>query len=126
MKRDYKLYESLGELIYAVAKADGRIQEVELRTLDELIRGHKWEERIRWSFQFERNKNSDPEQIYKKVINNCESYGPAPEYLEFIDLITKVAESSDGIDSNEEKVIHSFSHDLIERFKKDIRRIGVT
>ena len=124
MDHKEKLFGSLGELIYAVAKADGRIQESENEVLEEILRGHPWSETIRWSYRYEQRKNSDPEQIYKKVINNCESYGPAPEYLEFIDIITQVAMASEGIDSDEQKVISSFSSDLIERFKKDIDRIG--
>ena len=124
LKRTEKLYSTLGELIYAVAKADGTIQETESSKLAEILRGHTWEETIRWSFNYEARKNNDPEQIYQKVINNCESYGPSPEFVEFIDVITKVAEASDGVDENEEQVIRSFSHDLIERFKKDISRIS--
>ena len=124
-KRKEKLYGTLGELIYAVAKADGLIQESESRLLNEIVRDHAWKETILWSFNYEVKKDNDPEEVYKKVINNCQTYGPSPEYLEFIDVITQVADVSDGIDEQEEKVIRSFSSDLIERFKKDIRSIGV-
>ncbi len=124
MDREEKLYASLGELIYAVAKADGKVQESENQILEDLIKDHPWAKTIRWSYQYELEKNSDPEQIYQKVINNCESYGPAAEYLEFIDIITQVAGASEGIDDNEQQVISSFSHDLVERFRRDIGRIG--
>jgi len=124
IKRTEKLYGTLGELIYAVAKADGKIQESEFSKLDEILQNHPWGSTIKWSFNYEAKKDNDPEQIYKKVINNCQSYGQAREYLEFIDIITQVAEASDGIDADESNVIRSFSHDLIERFKKDIRSIG--
>ena len=124
LKRTEKLYSTLGELIYAVAKADGAIQQEEFARLDELLRGHKWGETIKWSFEYESKKDNDPEQIYQKVINNCQFMGPAPEYLEFIDMITEVADASQGVDEDEERVIRSFSHDLIERFKKDIQALS--
>lgn len=118
------MYHSFGELIYAVAKADGQIQDEEYSKLDELIANHEWERTIKWSFNYERNKSSDPENIFKKVINNCESYGPTPAYREFIDVISKIAEASNGVDEDEERVISSFSNDLIERFKKSVSKIG--
>ena len=123
-KRTEKLYGTLGELIYCVAKADGTIQVSEFDKLDEILRDHRWASTIRWSFDYEVKKNSDPEEAYKKVINMCEKYGPSKEYIEYIQIITAVAEASDGVDDNEDKLIRSFSHDLIERFKKDIKRIG--
>ena len=98
MRNEEKLYHSFGELIYAVAKADGQIQDEEYSKLDELIANHEWERTIKWSFNYERNKSSDPENIFKKVINNCESYGPTPAYREFIDVISKIAEASNGVD----------------------------
>ena len=71
-----------------------------------------------WSFEYEVKKNSDVDQVYKKVINYCEEHGPAPEYAEFIEAMKQIARASDGIDAGEEKVITSFSQDLIERFIK--------
>lgn len=123
MKKTEKLYGTLGELIYAVAKADGKIQVSEFAKLDEILQNHKWGSTIKWSFDYEVKRKSSPEEVYKKVVNNCHSHGPAPEYLEFIDIITQVAGASHGIDENEERVISSFSHDLIEQFKKDIKSI---
>ena len=120
MKKKERLYEALGELIYAVAKADGLIQKEEFSMLDSLLKGHPWASTIKWSFDYEVNKNQSLNDIYEKAINHCQHYGPAPEYIEFIDIISKIAEASSGIDKKEQKLISSFSSDLVERFKKDI------
>ncbi len=118
-----KLYETLGELLFVVAKADGVIQEEEKEVLSELLKGHAWSEEIKWSFDYESNKNSSVEEVYNKVINACHSYGPSPEYEEFIQAMNLIAEATNGVDENEAKIIDSFSKDLIERFMRDIERL---
>ena len=119
MKKEEKLYEILGELLYVVAMADGRIQLEEREALEKLFEGHPWAAEAIWSFEYELKKKRDVEDVYKKVINFCREYGPAPEYNEFIEAMNKIADSSAGIDEDEEKRISSFSSDLLTRFKED-------
>lgn len=113
----------MGELIYAVAKADGVIQDEEIEVLNFILKSHPWASSIQWSFDYERQKETPVEEIYNKVISNCHSYGPSPEYAEFIDVMNKVAAASEGVDEHEKKIIKSFSRDLTERFKRDIERL---
>ncbi|MDG1333265.1 MAG: TerB family tellurite resistance protein [Crocinitomicaceae bacterium] len=117
-----KLYEVFGELLYAIAKADGIIQDEEKEALNELLSKHSWASEIKWSFDYEASKNSTIEDTYNKVINFCHSYGPNPVYEEFVDAMKFVAHASDGIDEDESKMINSFSADLIARFQKDLDR----
>jgi len=115
-----KLYETLGELIYVIAQADGIIQDEEITILDEILAAHPWASTIKWSFDYEMNRdNNDVEDVYKKVLDACHSYGPTPEYDEFIEVMNAVASASDGIDEHEQEMIGNFSKDLIERFIKD-------
>ena len=114
-----RLYDTMGELLYAIAMADGEIQPEELTTLDEVLKGHPWAEAAKWSFNYEKGKNSDVDTTYQKVIAACHAYGPSPIYNDFISAMTKVAEAVGGIDPNEEKIINNFSKDLTERFQKD-------
>ena len=120
MTEKEKLYETLGELLFVVAKADGVIQVEEKEALDQLLANHSSGKEIKWSFNYEVNKNNSIEETYKKVIDFCKHYGPAPEYNEFISAMKTIAHASNGIDASESKVINSFSNDLIERFKKDL------
>jgi len=122
MTEQEKLYEVLGELLYVIAKADGIIQDEEKDALNELLKKHSWASEIKWSFNYEATKNSDPEETYKKVINFCHSYGPTPIYEEFIDAMKFVADASNGIDEEESTIISSFSKDLIARFQRDLDR----
>ncbi|MCU4176752.1 TerB family tellurite resistance protein [Carboxylicivirga sp. N1Y90] len=124
MKQVDRLYEVLGELLYAIAKADGVIQKEEKDALKNLLSNHSWGSDILWSFEYEASKDSSVEEIYNKVINFCHSYGPAPQYEEFIKAMNVIAEASNGVDADESKIISSFSKDLLERFKNDLERLS--
>lgn len=119
MKKEEKLYEVLGELLYTVAIADGVIQAEERTALQSLFKKHPYGKEVRWSFEYEENRNSTLEETYNKVINFCHGYGPTSVYTEFIKSMQLIAEAADGVDPNESKVMQSFSADLIKRFKKD-------
>ncbi|WP_299453411.1 TerB family tellurite resistance protein [uncultured Microscilla sp.] len=114
-----QLYDAFGELIYAVAKADGLIQAEEQRMLENILTAHPWASQIRWSFDYESKKGMNPEDSYKKALDIFKEHGPDPDYVYLLDVLKKVAEASDGIDANEQKVIDSFQSDLYKRFVKD-------
>lgn len=119
-----KLYETLGELLYVVAMADGTIQKEEIESLNNLLKHHPWAKEIKWSFDYEVSRHSNIEDIYSKVINYCQNYGPSIVYPEFIDSMQTIAEAANGVDNNEEKVISDFSKDLISRLQRDLDKIG--
>ena len=122
MKDKEKLYETLGELLYAVALADGVIQPSETDRLKEIVEHHPWGKEIQWSFDYESRKKNSFEEVYQKALNHCHSYGPTPEYAEFTELLGLVADASEGIDRHEELVISNFSKHLIDRFKDDLEK----
>ena len=123
MQQIEKLYEVMGELLYAVAKADGIIQKEEKEALKKLLQNHALEESIMWSFEYEESKNTSVEEIYNKAINFCHSYGPAAQYQEFINAMQVIAEAAEGINDNESKIINSFSKDLLARFQSDAEKL---
>lgn len=125
MRKEEKLYEIFGELLYAIAKADGVIHEEEKERLKQLLQNHTLGSEILWSFEFEEKHNSSVEEIYNKVINFCHVYGPAPQYDEFITAMKIIADAKDGITEQESKLINSFSKDLMERFQRDIDKLKV-
>lgn len=115
-----KLYETLGELLYAVAMADGVIQQEEKIALNKILKDHNWSSEINWSFNYEVSKGQDVQDIYKKAISFCQSYGPAPEYEEFIEAMEIIAKASEKIEASEARIIEGFSSDLIKKFRKDL------
>lgn len=114
-----QLYDAFGELIYAVAKADGLIQIEERLTLEKILSDHPWASQIHWSFNYESTKEIDPLESYEKAIDIFKEHGPDPDYIYLLDVLKQVAAASDGIDADEQKVIDSFQSDLYKRFLKD-------
>lgn len=119
-----KLYETLGELLYVVAKADGVIQESERDTLKKILKKHSWADEIKWSFDYEEANKHSVDDVYAKVISVCTRIGPSPIYNEFIESMNLIANADNQLDDQESKTINSFSSDLIERFKKDISSLS--
>ena len=66
MRDQEKLYETLGELLFAVAKADGVIQKEEITILNELLKDHPWASEIKWSFDYEVSKDTDVEEVTRR------------------------------------------------------------
>lgn len=120
MTEKERLYQSFGELIYVVAMADGIIQPAEIESLQTLMVDHEWSKEIEWSFNYERSKTPNVDDLYQKVINTCHQYGPSPIYAEFISAMKKIAEADQGTNKKEKKIIESFSSELIARFQRDL------
>lgn len=120
MKDEERLYDVFGELLYALAMADGEVQQEEITELENVLASHSWAKSIKWSFNYELGKKQDIDSVYNKVIDFCHRYGPSPVYEEFISVMRKVAEAFGGVDESEEKMISSFSTDLIKRFQADL------
>lgn len=111
-----KLYDALGELIYAVAKADGLVQPSETDKLHELLMGHSWSREIQWSFDYEHRHDITVGEAYAKALDTCKAYGPTEEYAFLFEVLRAVAEASHGVDTNEREVIQRFKRELKEHF----------
>lgn len=118
-----KLWDAFGELIYCVAMTDGVVQKEEITTLENILQKHSWAKEIKWSFDYEISKNNSIDFLYKKVLDICHEYGPSAEYQFLIEILTQVAEASNGIDKDEENLIKNFTRDLTERFSNDLDKM---
>jgi tellurite resistance protein len=118
-----KLYETFGELLYVVAMADGLIQEEEITALENVLEAHPWAADIKWSFNYEVKKERAVEEVYARVLDYCTNAGPSPEYKNMIEVMEAMAKASSGIDTDEQEVMDTFTHTLIEKFKNDIKGI---
>ena len=108
MTETERLFEVFGELLYAIAMADGVIQKEELSALEEIVENHPWSTPIKWSFEYEKSKAKNLDEVYNKVINFCHQHGPSPHYTDFISAMEKVAAAANGIESSESDMIQSF------------------
>ena len=120
IKRE-RLYDAFGELLYAIAMADGSIQEEEVATLENLLKSHPWAGEIQWSFNYELNKNNSLDDVFEHAINICKENGPDPEYRYLLDVMVQVAKSFNGIVPQEQKYIEDFKTSLYRRFEQDLK-----
>lgn len=111
-----QLYDALGELIYAVAKSDGLVQESETAKLEELLLAHPWAREIKWSFNYEKGKEHTVEDAYAKALETCKNYGQSEEYPFLFELLEAIANASDGPDSAEREIIDRFKWELKKYF----------
>lgn len=111
-----RLYDAFGELIYALAMADGLIQPEEIKALDTILQGHPWASQIKWSFDYEMKKGLDLKDIYKKALNTFTQHGQDKEYIYLIEILKSVAKASDGVDEAEQNIIERFQQDLQQNF----------
>ncbi len=116
-----KLYEAFGELIYAVAKADGIVQGEEIAALEYILRNHSWAKDIVWSFHYENQKDNTVEYVYNKALDIFKEHGPSNEYEHLLSILQAVAEASQGTSATEKGIINLFQQDLINKFKNDLK-----
>jgi uncharacterized tellurite resistance protein B-like protein len=119
-----KLYEAFGELLYAVAKADGLVQDEEMSTLKNLLQNHAWASEIQWSFNYEKGRGHSVDFTYKKAIDIFKEHGPDPEYARFVEILRLVGDAHAGMDDSEKQVIEKFQQDLLAQFQQDIDKIS--
>ncbi len=119
-----EVYQAFGELIYAVAIADGEVQKEEIDKLQELLETHDWAKEIKWSFDYETEKKTDVEEAYSKALSTMVEYGPFEDYPFLFEALEEVAEAFDGIVVEERVLIDRFKSELINKFQEDNRFAG--
>lgn len=116
---DSNLYRAIAELAYAIAKADGTLEEKEQAAFKKIIEKElskdDWVADIRFDAIFTTLVPS-VEESYKHAITlmrrNKDSLTPEL-IVKFNNILTKVAEVS-GVNAEEEKIIAQFNKDLNE------------
>jgi len=121
IKYNLVLIQALAELAYSIALADGELQEGEreafFQVIEEELQNDSWWAKNRFKL-LEQGVYPNIEESYKFamfVIQTNKSDFDNEMKKKFINVITKVAESVDGLDPKEKE--------LIERFKKDVEHI---
>ncbi len=120
-----RLNDAFGELIYAVALADGLIQQEELDKISEVLKNHSWGKDIQWSFDYESRKGNDPKDAYEKALDVLKEHGPDPDYAFLIQILEEIAQASDGVDKEEKELIDGFQSSLREHFLKYLDENGL-
>ena len=121
VKRE-RLYDAFGELLYAIAMADGEVQEEEVKVLEGILNKHTWAKEIKWSFDYENQKKHTVDEAYTKAIGVCKDNGPDPEYKYLMDVMYLVADAFNGTVKQEKDLIDRFKSDLHDEFIKQLSK----
>ncbi len=112
-----KLFEAFGELIYAVAKTDGDVQQEEVEKIKSLFKYRKGGEEVVWSFNYENKHNNTVKDAYERALEAMIAHGAYDGYSELIHILNEVAKASSGIDEQERLLISRFEDDLVKGLK---------
>ena len=121
-----QLYDAFGEIIYAVAIADGLIQDEELGVIDKKLADFSWGKDAKWSFEWEKKKKTKLKDAYLKALETFKENGPHPDYYELIELLEAIAKASDGFEKKEGQVISIFNKSLQSHFREYLTEKGLT
>lgn len=117
MVQRQQLYTAFGQLIYALAKADGEVQQEELEQINKLLITHQWSNDILWSFNTECSKKALSDTTLAKSIAIFREYGPYYEYPYFFHVIEEIAKAYDGIVKEEQQVLDELREVLLVELK---------
>ena len=120
-----RLIDAFGELIYAVAIADGMIQPEEIKSLEKMLKGHPWASEIQWSFNYEMKNKNSLKDSYQKALETLKENGPFRDYHYLVEIIEKIAEASGGTDKSEKIVIDGFQKSLRDHFLEFLDENGL-
>lgn len=120
-----RLHDAFGEIIYAVAIADGLIQEEEIEVIEEKLAEFSWGYDAKWSFNWERKKETELKDAYLKALDTLKENGPTTSYYDLMNLLEEVAKASDGFEKNEGRVISIFNKSLKSHFLEFLDENGL-
>jgi len=121
-----RLHDAFGEIIYAVAIADGLIHEEELKVVDEKLQDFSWGKDAKWSFHWEKKKGTELKVAYLRALETFKENGPTPHYYELIEILEDIAKASDGFEKKEGQVISIFNKSLQLHFMEYLDENGLT
>lgn len=112
------LYDAFGELIYALALADGVVQKEETAALSRILGDHPWAKEIKWSFDYEKKKEKSLEAAFEKALDVCKNFGASTDYPFLFEILDKIAAASDGVHEEEVALIAKFKTELLAHFQE--------
>ena len=120
MEHLQNLYYALGELAYAVAKADGTIHKEEKKTIHDIViaelkKNNFYFENLELTIRFLQKDNIPVETIYVEALDVMRSnhfYFDKSLKEKFIGIIQKIADAFPPITLSEQSIIDKFKRDI--------------
>ncbi len=111
------LYRSFGDLIYAIAMADGILQEEEKNAIRKIIGDHAMMPFVDESLNRKVKEEISIVSAYYKVMNYIKENKPDPEFHFLLQVLEALSKLSAGVDEDDENLMEDFIADLRSRLK---------
>ncbi|WP_083733003.1 TerB family tellurite resistance protein [Spirosoma montaniterrae] len=112
------LYLGFGNLVYALAKADGRVQNEEADAVRQLLAQQPFGDLAQYAFTLLEERNVSIEEAYafgmRRLTDNRKALNDTLK-KQFIDILLHVAGAHDDTSRKEQE--------MIKRFRRDLRRL---
>ena len=112
-----QLFEAFGEILYAMAAVDGKIQQEEKELIAQAIKHHRHEYDILFSFKQGVTKAKTIKEAFGKAMETFRSYGAFDGYSDFKIILENLAQSCQGISPEEQEIIDQFHKELLTNFR---------
>ncbi len=117
MANKEKVFEAFGELLYAVARAEGKVRKDTAEQVEALLEKYTWASDAIWSFKYEKKRKNTFEETYEHAIDTFVSHGPMAEYETFFELLDELSEESHPLlGSRGKKILTNFKRRLNRKF----------
>ncbi|MBT28076.1 MAG: hypothetical protein CMO01_00335 [Thalassobius sp.] len=115
-----QVYEAFGELLYAVARSEGKVKQKTIEHLETLLQKYSWGEAATWSLKYEKEHKKTFDETYDRAIDIFVEYGPFEEYENFFNLIEEINEEEPSfIGSHGKKILINFKKKLHRAFMEN-------
>lgn len=109
------LYLRLGSIVYALSKLDGRLQQAEVRVVNDLLRQEPFGHIALSAFFLRENSDETVEEAYAFGIRRLADpriVFPAQTKKRFVTILLRVAQAHEGISGQERSFIWQFSQEI--------------
>ena len=115
------IFMAIGQLAFSIAKADGEVQAEEKEALKNIMRANfnheEAEQALSWVEWLDKKNQDTIEEAYQYSMlyfRQNKQYLTQDLKQKFVNIIEQVADSSDGISSDEQAIIDKFKTDIFK------------
>lgn len=107
-KPNKEILDVFGRILYAMAMADGEVQEAEVQALHDVIKKNPWAKQVSLSFDLARHLDMDPWIMFLKNMRIFRTQAVDEHYPYFVELLEKIALAHEGIVPEERAMLEKF------------------
>ncbi len=107
-KPNQETLDVFGRIVYAMAMADGEVQDSEAKALHDIVEHDQWAKQIEFSFDMAKKLKMDPWIIFLKNMRIFRARPIDEHYPFFLHLLEEIAKAHDGIVPQEEAMLEKF------------------